>query len=927
MVIRPGLLLVPALWLMATPALAQQQAPARMPQGTVCGLPFQPLGQPPAGSEPVVLNIVPCFESQGGTSLVEPQTYLYYIHVKPSRPSENTWVAYSDDVQKTMEEDFHRLWNTNFLDNLFIDIQDYTFPNGTIGKNIVYSMEERQRVKIVDYVGSKKVEVAKINERLKDVNAEVRLDTFIDPGLVRKVEGIVRDMLKEKGFRDAEVTHEIKEVPGQPKQVHLTFHMDEGPSVKIRKIEFTGNKSVGPGALKHAMKDNKELWWLSFISGRGTYQETKFDEDAEKVVEYYQDRGYIKAVVGAPEIKIVDENKKKKTRFIELKVPITEGPRYTVGSFDVAGNTVIKTEYLKPLFKLMPGEYYSLKNVRKGLDKAREAYGTGGYYEFTGFPDYRFRDDQTVQAPEPPESLRAVSVQRAQGPALVDVTMRMQEGQQYFINRISFSGNTTTHDTVIRRQLLLAEGGVFNTEALKSSIKRVNQLGFFKPVENSKDVDIQKAQGETNKVDVNFKLQEQNRNQISFGAGVSEFEGFFGQASFSTSNFLGRGESLTLSLSAGSRAQNYSLGFTEPFLFDRNITAGFNVYRSDVRYISQFTQQTTGGTMSFGLPIGNFTRFFTTYSYQHVRVTEINSQYCNPAVLRSNPFLANSLLLTADTCAGVSTNSTSTQIDPTTGLPVGATLVNSPNARIVSKITPSIINNTMDQPIFPSAGHRYTASLDLAGLGGNTNFYKPILEGVWFWHQNNRLSLGIRAQGEYIHGFTTNGTDNLPIFEKLFLGGEYSVRGFDLRAIGPHDPNTGLVLGGNKSLLLNLEQNINIAGPVRLILFYDAGQVRDVGENFSWKENLVTTVVPASPLGILIDPYATTALFPPLQFVTNRVYAFKTSTGAEVRFMMPVLNVPFRLIFAYNPSRQGVLDNTLQPQSAFQFRFAVGSTF
>src|SRR5947209_19110416 len=138
--------------------------------------------------------------------------------------------------EKTIVDDFHRLWNTNFLDNLWIETSDYTIPNGTIGKVVTYNMEERQRVKIVDYVGSKKIEISKIDEKLKDANAQIRLDTFIDQGLVRKVSGIVRDMLREKGFQFAEVTPEIKEIQGGPKLVHVTFHMDEGPKVKSRRI-------------------------------------------------------------------------------------------------------------------------------------------------------------------------------------------------------------------------------------------------------------------------------------------------------------------------------------------------------------------------------------------------------------------------------------------------------------------------------------------------------------------------------------------------------------------------------------------------------------------------------------------------------------------------------------------------------------------
>src|SRR5207249_606146 len=254
-------------------------------------------------------------------------------------------------------------------------------------------------------------------------------------------------------------------------------------------------------------------------------------------------------------------------------------------------------------------------------------------------------------------------------------------------------------------------------------------------------------------------------------------EGFFGQLSFQTANFLGRGESLTLSMQAGSRAQNYSLAFTEPFLFDRNITGGFNLFKTDVRYIGQFTQKSTGAVLSFGFPIGRgFTRMFANYSYQRVRVTEVNELYNDPVVLARNPFLADSLL------------------------------IGQGGERIISKVVPSLVYNTVDQPIFPTTGKRYTLSMDLAGLGGNTNFYKPMVEGVVYLKQNNRLTLGMRGQYEYIHIFT--GSKELPFFEKLFLGGEYSVRGFDIRTIGPQDPTTGLVLGGNKSILFNVEEMI-----------------------------------------------------------------------------------------------------------------------
>jgi outer membrane protein insertion porin family len=890
-------LAVAALWLVAAPLAAQDPAsqasgPATLPTVTVCGTETAPRAQPPAGSGPVVLFIAPCFEAQGNASVIEPQTYLYYIQLKQSQPSQGLWIPYDDTSEKMIQDDFHRLWNTNFLDNLWVDASDYKFPNGVVGKIITYNMEERQRVKIVDYVGSKKVETAKIDEKLKEANAVIRLDSFIDPGLVRKVEGIVRDMLREKGFQFANVTHDIKDIPGGPKLVHITFNMDEGPKVKIRKIDIVGNKAISEGTLKRQLKDNKErggfqdfmhfpTWFLTLIGDHGTYQEQKFDDDAEKIVAYYRDHGYLRANVGVPELKVLDDSGDKKTRWVELKIPITEGPRYKVGKFDVAGNTVVKSEYLAPMFKMAPGEYYGEKRIRKGLEKAREVYGAGGYFEFTGFPDYKFHDDPNPNEPEAPEALKAPDVKpTTNGAPIVDVTMRLQEGQQFFVNRVTFVGNTTTRDNVIRREMRLVEGGVFNTEALKYSVKRLNQLGYFKALEGGKDVDVQKTPNETNKVDVKLKLEEQNRNQLTFGAGVSEFEGFFGQLSFQTANFMGRGESLTLSMSAGSRAQNYSLAFQEPFLFDRNITGGFNLFKADVRYIGQFTQKSSGAVATMGFPLSGFSRLFTNYSYERVRVTEINEIYQSPEVLQRNPFLRDSLLIGQN------------------------------GERVISKIVPSYVYNTVDQPIFPTSGKRFTASVDLAGLGGNTNFYKPRVEGVWYLKHGNRLTLGLRGQAEYIHSFS--GSKELPIFEKLFLGGEYSIRGFDIRTVGPQDPVTGLVLGGNKSLLFNIEEQITIAGPVRLIAFYDAGQVQP-GPTL---QGPPAFVLPGQSIATIVQPGT-----------SFNLKDFKTSTGLEVRFFMPVLNVPFRLIFAYNPQRDGVRDNNFLPQKKFQFRFAVGSTF
>jgi outer membrane protein insertion porin family len=334
---------------------------------------------------------------------------------------------------------------------------------------------------------------------------------------------------------------------------------------------------------------------------------------------------------------------------------------------------------------------------------------------------------------------------------------------------------------------------------------------------------------------------------------------------------------------AGDRMQNYQLAFTEPFLFDRNITAGFDVYKRALQYIGYYTQKSTGGNLMMGFPVADFSRMFVSYAYEAVRMTDLNEAFLDPSCIFSDAGCSTVSLTDLSTISPDALESIRRNPFVFDSLLLGAG-----GRRTVSKIIPSFVHNTVDNPIFPNTGQRLSLSMDLAMLGGNTQYYKPRVEGVRFWRHTGRTSFGIRGQYEFIAPIRN--TKTLPIFEKLFLGGEYSVRGYDIRSIGPSDEFTGLVLGGNKSLLFNGEYLFSIVPQVRVIFFYDAGQVADDREPFALDR-------------------------------------FRTSTGAEVRFFMPVLNVPFRLIFASNPQREGVLDNSLRPAKSFTFRFAVGSTF
>ncbi|MPY86557.1 MAG: outer membrane protein assembly factor BamA [Luteitalea sp.] len=846
----------------------QEQAPVKAAGSVkICDLDAQPPANlPPSGSPPIFWMVVPCFEEQGGHSLIDARTYVYYIQTleNVSRPSENRWTPWSEQIEQSLIGDFRRLWNTNFLDNLTVDVQDYEFSNGVVGKVALFRMEEKERVKIVDYEGTEALNRTDIDEKLREAGTVIRLDTFLSEADIRRVEGVIRSMLAEKGHLDAKVTHAIKPLPSGPKLVHLTFNIEDGPEVKISRITFLGNEAVSDRTLRGKMEHNKQPGFFRFVGiGVGTYKEEQFEEDAQEIISYYREEGYLKATVGQPEIRSLSASKDGDKRVIELRIPITEGRRYHVGEIRFAAAKVVKQEALRPLFALEKGDYYNEKKVRDGIEKAHELYGSGGYFEFTGYPEFSFKDTKD------PNAAPVASNTDASKPAEVDVTMHMQEGEQYFVNRITFTGNTTTKDHVIRREMGLLESGVFNTEALKYSIRRINQLGYFRPLgesETQEDIQVEKTPHETNKVDITLNLDERNRNEFTFGAGMSGIDGLFVNASFATTNFLGQGETLQVSVQTGERANNYQVSASEPYLFGRPIRAGITLFsRKYDLYVSPsvvgYSEARSGMTVMGGLRAGPFSQAFTTYTYEVIDTATDD-----------------------DLSDGGDDGSDDIGDDggsDDAGVPVFDPFLDD-GRHIESRLSPSFVYNTVDNPFLPRRGMKLTGTFEVAGgpLGGTVDYIRPEAEAVLYIPHTQRTALGLRGQIGYVRPFSD--TNELPYYRRFFLGGETQIRGVDFRSVGPLGAANRL-LGGNKFLLFNAEYYFDIAGPVRALAFHDAGQAFDEGQPFDLRQ-------------------------------------LRTSSGAELRFIVPMMNVPFRLIYAWNIYR-----DTFQPERTF--RFAVGTTF
>jgi outer membrane protein insertion porin family len=811
-------------------AAVQAPAAAQSAPLTVCGLPVPPPAKdPPQDSPPVVLAMLLCFAKQGGASLIEPETYLHYIQLKPSEPSRDRWVPYDEATERSLLDDFKRVWATAFLDDLSIEVVDRPFSNGVVGKLVVFHMEERQRVRIIDYEGATRVSRTDIADRLKEKSIDLRLDAFLDQATLRRVSAAVRELYAEKGFQYAEVTPAVRELPGGPKLAHVIFTVSEGPRVAIRDVEFTGNRVFTDATLARMLKENKAQSVLSLVTGKGTFNEDKFAEDAERIADHYRNHGYIAARVGQPTLRVLDDSRDGRTRWVQLRVEVAEGARYVVGDLGFEGNTVLDSKVLAPLFRLEPGKPYNQERITKGLERAREVYGAGGYFEFTAYPDLKPRNGAAVPT--------------------VDVTLRVSEGKQYFVNRIEFTGNTQTRDAVIRREMGLVEGGVFNTEMLKYSVRRINQLGYFKPLDD-KAVSVDRSAGADDKVDVKISVEEQNRNQLNFGAGASQYEGLFVNLGYTTSNFLGRGESVTVSVQRGTRSSNYQLSFSEPFLFGRSMTAGGSLYSRKLDYAvngatTDYSEVRSGFNLMSGVPVRRFTRVFTTYGYEVINTSMSQALKTALASGGSTPFLMEDGQFSE------------------------------------SSVTPSIVHNTVDNPFAPRSGRRLTASYQYAGglLGGTSRFIKPEVEAIVYVPVSRRTAFGFRANAGKIWNY---GSDPLRYYQRYFLGGETQIRGVDVRTVGPMNDQK-VALGGTAFVLFNAEYYVDILPQVRALAFHDAGQAYAENQKINLRE-------------------------------------LRTSSGVELRVTLPILNVPFRLIYAWNIYRDAF-------QPARGFRFAVGQTF
>ncbi|MBI1939976.1 MAG: outer membrane protein assembly factor BamA [Acidobacteria bacterium] len=819
--------------------------------------------------------------------------------------------------ENALERDFMALWNTGFLDDVRLEVSD-----GEKGKIVTFYVREKKLVRSIDYKGLSSVQASDVLDRFRERKVGLSIQAQFDPVVVKRAQVVLKQLLAERGRQFASVRTRTRNIP--PNSVALTFIVVEGPKVKIGKIRFQGNTVFSNHRLVRAMKYSRPVgappWFYWFHK---TYDKDRILADLElNIRTMYQDNGYFYVVLKEPEVTMMDTKRRWPFFFfswgrgkrVDINLPVEEGSQYRLGRFVIRGNKLFKQDVLSRVLQLEQGEVFNLGKVRKSIENYQKLYGAYGYINFTASPDI-----------EPDNKKK-----------LINLALDFEEGKQFFVHRIEFSGNTKTRDKVMRRELLVDEGNVFNSELWDYSTLRINQLGFFDQVKKE-DYEIKQNPREGT-VDILLKVKEKGRNSIGFSGGVSGLAGNFVGINYATNNFLGLGETLSLQMQVGTYQKLYSFGFTEPYLFDRAITTGFTVFKSDFRFDQLRQAAAFSGISPNALAQSNIGQsFFQNFSQNSSGFTMFASYPLRRSFGRVG-------LTYSFSVSSLETFSAASQNFFTALNFRGIEGPNALSGITSSQVMPTYIYNTTNHPFNPTRGRYLYAALSFSGsiLGGNVNTIRPVVEFKYFRPVVNRKSdtphvAAFRVLGSMVSGF---GGRVPPPFSRFYVGGEDDIRGFYIRSVSPmafyptvsqvcnrdsagnliealdasgrkvgtcgsftRFPSYTLIFpGGDTMLIANAEYRVPIVGPVTMAYFLD------VGSAFVWRDSQLKVV--GSALESITKDFPFFPVPKTLKPIGVTNFSPRASTGIEVQVVLPVVNAPFRVFWGYNFLR---LDDTLVP--------------
>jgi outer membrane protein insertion porin family len=852
-----------------------------------------------------------------GNRRIPKESIVARLFSRPGDPFDNAVV----------QRDFNSLWNTGY----FEDVRIERVNDANCIQLIVY-VKEKPTIRAIYYKGLNAVTQSDVLDRFKKEKVGLTVESQYDPTRIKRAEVVLQEMLGEHGHQFATIKTEIKKIP--PAAVELTFNIKEGPTVKVGKIVFTGNTQIPSRELREAMVNLKPIGIphsiiLESLLPR-TFDASKLDEDAERVRQAYRNKGYFTALTGEPQTNVRNAGginpftlRPSTGKRVDILIPIEEGERYRLGGITFTGNKAYtNVKALRAQFALKDGEYFNATLFGKGLDNLRKAYGEGGYINMIGSP--------------------TPSVDKVK--KTVSLSIDIDEGKQFYVSRIEFSGNTITRDKVIRREMMIEEGQVYNSRLVDLSLLRLNQLNYFEVLKSDQDVES-RQNTDAGTVDLLLKLREKGKNSIGLNGGVSGQSGSFIGLNYETNNFLGFGETLSVNANIGDLSRVLSFGFNEPYLRNKPISLGVQVFdrKSDFNpaksfsiangqsanltnaqqsLLNNYNQSSKGLTVSTGTPLrklfrrSGVARVGLSYSLSRSGITTFNQNTLN--VFQTLAFRS-----------GIAGQSQLSGI-------------------ITSVLTPSFSISTLDRGVGPHSGKDLNIAFQVAGIGGNTKYYAPTISYRQFFpmkglkvNREGHNVLGYRIQLTNVAGF---GGEVAPPFNRIYGGGENDVRGFDIRSSSPYtfiptkvmfnltnpdgstvprDPTNATLgtiqiplpvyrlaaIGGDTQLTTNLEYRIPIVNQVTFAFFTDFGLTANTEPSQLRESVLGQSLIDSPSYGCPVFTNGACSggqqvSFPlHLQTVPGTNWVPRMSNGAELQVILPIINAPFRLYYAYNPLR------------------------
>jgi outer membrane protein insertion porin family len=648
--------------------------------------------------------------------------------------------AYNPSV---LQEDLKSIYQMGYFEDVQLDVRDTAK-----GKAVIFKTVEKPIISSITYTG-----ISKLDEKDVKEAANIKEQTILNPAKINSTVESIKTFYKSKGYYNTKIDPKI--TYASPGNAEVVFAIDEGKKIYIKEIKFRGNTAFKNSELVDVMKTSTK-WMFSWLTDAGVLDMDQLKHDSDAIVAFYGDHGYLDAKISDP---IITQD----ADYLYVTFDVDEGQQYSVGTIDFEGDLITDKQKLIDLMSVRNEKFLSRKALREDILKIQDLYGESGFAFVEVRPDLKKSEDGKR----------------------FDIMLNIKKGDLVYINRITIKGNIRTRDNVIRRELKVAEGGVFDSKALRTSSEKLQRLEYFEDVSL-----IPQPTGDPSKMNVDIDVKEKSTGRFSVGVGYSSVDQVVLMGQISEDNFMGLGDKLAFTASTGSTNKQMDLSFTNPHVNDSALSSRTDLFNIEQEYTS-YTTNTKGAAQSFGYPIWGDWRGIAGYKFTDTHLSDVAA---------NAPYL----------------------------------IVESENIHTTSEVSFSLRKDTRDKTFNTTKGSNNVATVTYAGgpfagdsqftkLEGDTSWYFPIVYGTVFH---------IRGSAGEAWANKTNG---LPVFERYFLGGINTIRGFKFATVSPKDPATGDYIGGDKMWFTNTEFLFPVAPSqgVQGVAFYDMGRVLNDDEKWS----------------------------------------------------------------------------------------------